>query len=207
MNTGIDEKVRAWVDWIPNVVLLGVLWLVSSLPIFTIGAATTALYSCFFQYRQNRSLKLIRLYFEQFRFHFKQATIIWMMLFPVLVILGIEVAYCVMRSEEMIFVLSGTASAVLLTFDFLTLMTVFPYLAKFENGIKDSILKAFRYAMKDILHTALNAVLLISITFLVISLFPQFILIYGGVVCFVLSINYEIMFKKNIPGGRGAKRF
>ncbi|MBE6108450.1 MAG: DUF624 domain-containing protein [Erysipelotrichaceae bacterium] len=207
MNTGIDEKFWSWMEWIPNIVLLGVLWLVTSLPIVTVGASTTAVYSCFFQFRQDHRKKLIPLYFEQFKAHFKQATIIWMILFPSAILLSIDVVYCVMHSDEMMFVLSGTAAAVLLTFVVFTLMTVFAYLSKFENSIKDTLLKSLQFVFKDFLRSALNITLLGSITFLVITLFPQFILIYGGLICFVLSINFEEMFKKNIPGGRGSKRF
>lgn len=207
MNTGIDEKFWSWMEWIPNIVLLGVLWLVTSLPIITIGASTTAVYSCFFQFRQDHRKKLIPLYFEQFKAHFKQATIIWIILFPSAILLSIDVVYCVMHSDEMMFVLSGTAAAVLLTFVILTLVTVFAYLSKFENGIKDTLLKSLQFVFKDFLRTALNIMLLGSITFLIVTLFPQFILIYGGLICFVLSINFEEMFKKNIPGGRGSKRF
>lgn len=207
MNTGIDEKFWSWMEWIPNIVLLGVLWLVTSLPIVTIGASTTAVYSCFFQFRQDHRKKLIPLYFEQFKAHFKQATIIWLILFPSAILLSIDVVYCVMHSDEMMFVLSGTAAAVLLTFVVFTLMTVFAYLSKFENSIKDTLLKSLQFVFKDFLRSALNITLLGSITFLVITLFPQFILIYGGLICFVLSINFEEMFKKNIPGGRGSKRF
>ena len=207
MNTGIDEKFWSWMEWIPNIVLLGVLWLVTSLPIVTIGASTTAVYSCFFQFRQDHRKKLIPLYFEQFKAHFKQATIIWLILFPSAILLSIDVVYCVMHSDEMMFVLSGTVAAVLLTFVVFTLMTVFAYLSKFENSIKDTLLKSLQFVFKDFLRSALNITLLGSITFLVITLFPQFILIYGGLICFVLSINFEEMFKKNIPGGRGSKRF
>ncbi|MBQ4344154.1 MAG: YesL family protein [Erysipelotrichaceae bacterium] len=207
MNTGIDEKFWSWMEWIPNIVLLGVLWLVTSLPIVTIGASTTAVYSCFFQFRQDHRKKLIPLYFEQFKAHFKQATIIWLILFPSAILLSIDVVYCVMHSDEMMFVLSGTAAAVLLTFVVFTLMTVFAYLSKFENSIKDTLLKSLQFVFKDFLRSTLNITLLGSITFLVITLFPQFILIYGGLICFVLSINFEEMFKKNIPGGRGSKRF
>jgi len=130
-----------------------------------------------------------------------------MILFPSAILLSIDVVYCVMHSDEMMFVLSGTAAAVLLTFVVFTLMTVFAYLSKFENSIKDTLLKSLQFVFKDFLRSALNIMLLGSITFLVITLFPQFILIYGGLICFVLSINFEEMFKKNIPGGRGSKRF
>ncbi len=207
MNTGIDEKFWSWMEWIPNIVLLGVLWLVTSLPIVTIGASTTAVYSCFFQFRQDHRKKLIPLYFEQFKTHFKQATIIWIILFPSAILLTIDVVYCVMHSEEMMFVLSGTAAAVLLTFVLFILITVFAYLSKFENNIKDTLLKSLQFVFKDFLRSVLNIMLLGSITFLTVTLFPQFILIYGGLICFILSINFEEMFKKNIPGGRGSKRF
>ena len=207
MNSGKEDTIYGWIEWIPNVVLLGVLWLLTSLPLFTIGASTTALYSCFFQFRQDHRRKLIPLFFEQFKFHFKQATIIWLICFPTAVVLGIELLYCIENSEELIFVLSGTAVGVLFTFLSLVLVTVFAYLARFENTITKTILKSLQISLKDFFRSALNLVLLISITFLIVSLFPQFLLIYGGIICFVLSINFEQMFKKNIPGGRGSKRF
>ena len=56
MNTGSDEKIWNLASWIPHIVLLGVLWLVTSLPIITIGASTTALYSCIFQFRHREEM-------------------------------------------------------------------------------------------------------------------------------------------------------
>ena len=207
MNSGKEDTIYGWVDWIPNIVLLGVLWLLTSLPLFTIGASTTAIYSCFFQFRQDHRKKMIPLFFERFKFHFKQATIIWLICMSAALILGIETLYCIEKSGELIFVLCGTATAVLFTFAALILVTVFAYLAKFENTIIQTMLKSLQISLKDFFRSLLNVVLLVAITFLIVSLFPQFLLIYGGMICFVLSINFEQMFKKNIPGGRGSKRF
>lgn len=59
---------------------LNILWLISSLPIFTIGASTTALFYCTLKMAEDRDEGLTRMFFRAFRSNFKPATKLWLIL-------------------------------------------------------------------------------------------------------------------------------
>lgn len=60
-----------------NLMLLNWLFLISCLPIFTIGTATSAMYSVIFQILDGEDPSIISAYAKSFKSNFKQATILW----------------------------------------------------------------------------------------------------------------------------------
>ena len=62
---------------------LNFLWLICSLPVFTIGAATTALYSVTLKIAAEKESGLTSQFFRSFRENFRQATFLWLILLAV----------------------------------------------------------------------------------------------------------------------------
>ena len=60
--------------------LLNILFLVCSLPIFTIGASFTAMYYVTLKLAENEEGYIARGFLKSFKQNFKQATIIWLIL-------------------------------------------------------------------------------------------------------------------------------
>ena len=85
------------------------LWFMCCIPVFTIGAATTALY-----YTVNKSIKNDRGYassefFSAFKSNFKQSTVIWLIFLAIYALLGFD--YYVMKSYADAGVEIGAAEA------------------------------------------------------------------------------------------------
>ena len=59
---------------------LNLLWFVCSIPIFTIGASTTALYYTSLKVIRGEESSLTRQFFHSFRENFKQSTILWLIM-------------------------------------------------------------------------------------------------------------------------------
>ena len=59
---------------------LNLLWVVCSLPIFTIGASTTALYYVACKIAKNEEGDITQQFFRSLRANFKQATLIWLIM-------------------------------------------------------------------------------------------------------------------------------
>lgn len=72
-----------------NMVLLSLCWLVFSIPIVTIGASTAALYSVCFKMLKDEDRHICRQFFSYFKSNFKQATLSWLILLPI----GLVIAY------------------------------------------------------------------------------------------------------------------
>lgn len=116
---------------------LNILWIVCCIPIFTVGAASSAYY-----YAYNKAIRQKRSYawkefFHGFRINFKQGTVIWLIVLLLYVVTGVDLYILGQMSSSMKF--AGILSAVI--FAVMLLMTMwltylFPYLARFENKTK-----------------------------------------------------------------------
>ena len=69
---------------------LNFMWFVCCLPIFTIGASTTALYYTSFKIAKDEGSFITTMFFRSFRQNFKQATIIWMIMLAVGLAIGAD---------------------------------------------------------------------------------------------------------------------
>ena len=82
---------------IPNTIyrtfLTGLLWIVCSLPVITIGAATTAALAEFSDEEHNGPHKLSATFFQNFKRSFKKATAIWICVFLVMALLVLDITF------------------------------------------------------------------------------------------------------------------
>ena len=70
-----------------DLIFAGLLWLVCSLPIITIGASSTALYYAVAKCVRHNRGRLASTFFHGFRSNFRQATVIWL-LFLLWILIG-----------------------------------------------------------------------------------------------------------------------
>lgn len=62
---------------VSNLIILNLLWIVTSLPLVTLGASTTAMYYVTMQYVKKQDDSVFRAYFRAFKENLKQATVLW----------------------------------------------------------------------------------------------------------------------------------
>lgn len=86
----LDSKLFQIISRIGDLVLLNILFLFSSIPVFTIGASTTALYSVTKKMTKNEEGYIARSYFKAFKENFKQSTIMWLILLMIILILSAD---------------------------------------------------------------------------------------------------------------------
>ena len=60
-----------------NIMLINVLFIFTSIPLFTIGAGITAMYSTIFKWTRGEDPAITKTYFATFKENFKQATQVW----------------------------------------------------------------------------------------------------------------------------------
>ena len=80
-----DNVIVRALNKICDMCCLNVLWLVCCIPVFTIGASTTALYTVMLKMVKNEEGYIFRGFFKAFKENFKQSTIMWL----ILLVLGI----------------------------------------------------------------------------------------------------------------------
>lgn len=168
-----DSKFMTAMSRVADLAILNLLFLITSIPIVTIGASVTAMYTICFRFGTDREQGLFRSYFRAFGDNFKQATQIWLILlicgaaccFDVYLFLSLP---SMLRYLAVVFCIALVL--VVLVFSY-----AFPLLSQFENKNKNILTNALflslGYLPRSILLVVLNVlpwVLLVTnlITFL-----------------------------------------
>jgi uncharacterized membrane protein YesL len=158
-----------------NLVCLNVLWLICCVPVFTIGAATAALYHTVFLYHNKEDDAVLKPFFRAFKENFRQSTILLLPLLMVLALLVFDVLYLTSIGTGMavLFVL-----IVLIVFTLGIMVHLFPLIARFQMNVKALLRTAFSLV---VLHLPAT-LLVIALTFLPVFLLffqPAFFLRVG----------------------------
>lgn len=127
-----------------DLMILNLLWIVCSLPVITIGASTTALYSVLLKVAKDEESYLIKSYFKAFIENFRQGTVIYLIFLVISLIMAADL-YIVTNMSEIgsglsMMKIPAIAGLVLV---FLIAQFAFPILARFENTVKNTIKNAF----------------------------------------------------------------
>lgn len=158
-------------------ICLAILWIICCVPIFTVGASTTALY-----YAYNKAIRQKRSYafkefFHGFKISFKQSTVVWLIvlllyvvtIFDIMILRGVS-GFVGFAKIVLAFIL---AMIVLVT---MWVTYVFPYMARFENHTK-AVLKNSAIIMIANLPWSILLLVLFVISaglFLLIPMFGMF---------------------------------
>lgn len=87
----INNPVMRWIVKIFDCMCLSFLWVIASLPVFTVGASTTALFAAIHRYIRLEEGGLWTTFWRAFRDDFKRSTLCWLAVLLVLVLLAVDV--------------------------------------------------------------------------------------------------------------------
>ena len=133
----LDNPVWRFVGNIADMFLLSLLWYLSCLPLFTAGAATTAVYYVTLKLVRNQEGYTFASFRKSFALNFKQGTLIWLLFAAVGLILGADI-YWGIHNASGVFLLPAFLIVALIYL--LNLAFIFPFLARCQNTTK-AILK------------------------------------------------------------------
>ena len=160
-----------------NLVILNLLWLVCCIPVFTIGAATAALYHTVFLYHSNEDDAVLLPFFRGFKTNFKQATLLFLPLFAALLLVVFDLVYLASYGK-------GTAVLFLLILVILLLMGMlihlFPLIARFDMNAKALLRTAFSLTALHLPGT-LTVIALLVLPVVLLLFFPDWFLRFGVV--------------------------
>lgn len=129
-----------------NLILLNILWILCSIPVLTMGAATAALYYVVFQYQTAEETSVVKPFFRAFAKNFKQATLLWIPILLIAVVLILDLRYLfAFGGSTLMGVIIFLVSMVFL----LIQPQLLPQVARFENKLGTVIKNA---ALLTILH-------------------------------------------------------
>lgn len=167
-----------------DLVLLHILWVVCSLPLITIGASTTALFTVTMKMVRNEESYILRSYVQAFKSNFKQATKLWLIMAAAVAWILWMLRIC-MKGNNPLLRPAGILNAAVLILLLLGLLYLFPVQAKFENSLGNTLKNAFICSLRFLPYSVgIAAIIVIPIllTGYVESIFPVMISLwlFGG---------------------------
>lgn len=165
---------------------LNILWFICCIPIFTIGASTTALFYVTLKMAKNEEGNITRAFFRSFKENFKQGTIIWLILLIAGIVLGFD-GYTLyhMRFTNAFWTIITAIFIIVVVAYAIILMYIFPLLARFQNTTWAMFKNSIMIGMRFLLCTAIMAVIYFIMAIVVIRLFTPAI-IFGEGLCALL---------------------
>ena len=174
---------------------LNFLWFVCCLPVFTIGASTTALYYTAFKIAKDEGSFITTMFFRSFRQNFKQATVIWLIMLGVGAVLVLDAVLLYNLHNTT----TGTAAVVwtlLLAAIFacmvlyaIVLAHIFPLLSIASNTTRNMFKNALLIGTRYLFVTILVFFVHYAMFFLVVNVFTPLI-IFGEGLCAVICAHF-----------------
>lgn len=198
----MDGKFLNIFNRITDLVVLNLLWILCCLPIFTIGAATSALYQVTLQMAEDRESYIVKSFFHAFRENFKQATASWLICLAAIVVLLAD-TYVVSHFFTGTYITYVVLFLILAFLLFCIMLYMFPVIAYFKNSLKKIFINSFRLAFGN-LATTLQLFLLSLLPALVLVLFQSMpvlgsfliLVIVPSVTAFFQSVLLSHLFQK-----------
>ena len=153
-----DSKFMQAMSRIADLLLLNLFFLLTCVPIVTIGAASTAMYTVCFRFGSEREAGVVRSYFRAFRENFRQATVLWL----VILLCGATAGFnaCLFYSMSGVLHYAFVLFAILFVLVLLVGAYAFPLLSQFDNDnrstLKNALIFSLGYLPRSILIAALN---------------------------------------------------
>ncbi len=185
-----DSKIAAAITAVIDIITAGLLWLLCSLPLLTLGAASAALYYSVVKCIRHERGRLVKSFFAAFRRDFKTATLLWMIFLAAALVLTADVyAFGRMGGSAL-----GTVGKLLLLALLAFFPWVFAFVSRFSNTVSGTLKFCGYLALRSIGKTLLMLLELVAFG-VMIYLMPPLVFILPGLVCLLHSLHIEPVFK------------
>lgn len=171
-----DSGLMRGLSRLTDLVLLNLLFLITSIPIVTIGASASALYSVFFRWHRQEESGYVKAYFHAFARDFKEATVLWLAFVVFMAISIFDIWFFFYQTEPLSYlgVLFGFLGAMgLFTYSY-AIILVSVFANSFAGTLKNALLMAVAYFPRTLVMALINL-----FPFLLVGLFPGLALQLG----------------------------
>jgi len=194
-----ENPVWKAMDKMGDLMILNFLFMLFSIPVFTIGASMTALYTVTFKMLDETEGNIVKTFFKAFKQNFKQATVIWLVVFAAGVFLAYDAYLSYVSTSIVAKILMGVIILVALIYA-MWVSWIFPVQSKFDNPVKVNMKNA---ALMMVIHmfpttlliTVLNVVPLLLLWFYT-SLFFAFLPLVVFLMFSFIAYNNSKQLKK-----------
>lgn len=193
-----DNPFLNFMSKVADLIILNLLWIFCSIPIVTIGAATSALYSETFKLAEDKEGYIISSYFKAFKENFKYSTLAWILIVFIGYILFIDLSYWISSTSSLSHIIVILNFTILIIF-FNASFCFFALQSKFKNTLKNTLKNSVLLTLKHFISSI--PILFLAIGVITMNLkfpFAIFLTLLIGVsgFCQVTSYIYLDWFKR-----------
>ncbi len=190
-----------------NIFLCNVLFCLFSLPLFTIGAALSALFACMqAMWDEDEDDIMAKQYWNAFKQNFRQATVIWLLCLMAFAFLGIYYFIVSSMTGTMgkVYRVSFFMMCVVFIFGF---QYLFPLQARYRNSIRNTLKNAWLLSIAALPWTVLSILLVAGAVYISFVMNPNAVnlsvFLWGtlgfGLVAYLNSIFFKKAFQMIDP--------
>ncbi len=189
---------------IGDIVFLNLIFLLTCIPVITIGIALVSLYTVTLKMARNEEGYVIKDYFKAFWTNWKQGLLVGIILEVVLFILGYD-AWVLLASKEAYAAAGFFITAAALLIVAAVMQYLFPLMARYDNPVRRSVKNAVLLTISRLPYTLVLLALAAVLPLLVlISSYAYIYIIFAGIsLCAFLQSKLLInVFEKIENGGK-----
>lgn len=197
----LDSPLMIFLSNLTDIVVLNVLCFICCIPIITIGPSVTAMHYVTLKIVRDEEIYVLRDYFKAFKENFKQSVIAWLVFLVITAVFFVD--YLILKdmgleNTKVFFMIIGAIYLLVC----LTMMYVFPLMARFENSLKQTVKNALFMSILHIFKTIIMAVIY-AIPFVLLPLHYNvlmfFLLVGLSGPAYFNSFIWKSIFKKYEP--------
>ena len=172
MKTTLANPVLDFINTLCNFVVLNLVFLISCLPVITIGTALSSLYYVTLREARGEYGYLVRTYIKEFRKNLKSGTAAFAVLFVIGAVILFNLAFWFNLGGIPAAVITGLMAVGAIVWLF-TFTYTFPLIARFNNSTKQTLINAFCLMMSNVKATLALLLIYAMVLFLCVFLAPM----------------------------------
>lgn len=184
----LDSPLMRFMTKLADLMILNLLFLITSIPVITIGAAWTSLYYVALKMVKDEENGIIRSYFHSFKQNFRQATILWLGILAVASVLMLDLMI-LGRIDSPVAAAMNAGIGIMGILAFLILQYLFPLLARFDAATVQTVKNACILAVAHLPRTLLMGFCVVGA--LIITFYNAYTIAFG--IPFWMLIGFGIM--------------
>lgn len=204
----LDNPILKFLSRLVDLAVLNIIFILSCIPVVTIGAALTALYYVCINDWDTQNAHLVGKYAKSFKENFKQSTIIWLIMLLAGIILGSDTWFVFARWQSA----GSTLYQVMLVVCMIALLVylmiftfVWPLQAKFENKIsqtiKNALIMALAHLPKTIISWCIFGIIAYCVYMYLIMKAMLFVLVFSTL-AYIQSSLFRAAFEPYLQEGK-----
>lgn len=149
----IDSPVMRVLGRLGDIIILNMIFVAGCIPVLTIGTSLSALYTVAMKMTRGEDPSVWKEFWKAYKRNFKPATICWLIMAVIAILLFVDFRLIGVLKGSGMYSIMRVVLAVILGTWILMFQYLFPYIARFENGIFATLRNALLLAAAHIPST------------------------------------------------------